>query len=405
MVKKILSVYSSNFILGILGVISVPILLANIGTEGYGYYGLYLMITSYFAIFELGVLKHLTRLIAQKDRHINYIVGTFYYFTSAVVIFCIPIIILIMCFLLDGDWKKGIFIGAIASLEYLFFLPTKIYLAYTKAYKKFERLSLFNFISGLIRYTILILGSLITQNVFIIIALIAVRRFFDVRLSKKILQEQINIFSFKNISKSNLKKVMDLYKDTLFLSFTQALQINLNGMIAIIISKLFGVHGLGIYRSTFDILSKIWFISNGLGMVVFSYFASNTEGKNDNKKYIFISWIFYTIVFIILILAFPWINDYVLNNSLNANEGTFVYVFMLIAILITAQGNLSYEYLQAKGNYKSLMFTSLFTNLIFVLLICILYQFTASLFIVMLSWAVSILIQTILFERKASEER
>lgn len=403
MIKKLLTVYGSNLMLGLLGIITVPILLGNIGTNGYGLYALYLTIASYFTIFELGVLKHLIRLIAQKTNKVDDIISNFYYVTTAMVILCIPVIIFIMFFFLDGDWKKGVFLGVISSVEYMFFLPTRIYSAYARAHKNFERLSLFNSISGFIRYAILILGALLTQNVYILIILIALRRLFDVKLSKTILKENIAIFNLRSLSKSNIKKVFGLYKESILLSCAQALQINLNGMISLVVSKLFGLQGLGIYRSTYDLLSKIWFFSNGLGMVAFSYFASNSSGLNKNKKFIGISWLFYTLLYVVLILIFPWVNKYILNGILTSKEDIFLYVFMLITILLIAQGNLSYEYLQAKGNYKLLMIISLITNISFIILTFITYNLSPYPSTVILSWMMSIIIQTIIFERKTLE--
>jgi O-antigen/teichoic acid export membrane protein len=403
MIKKILSVYSSNLILGLLGVITVPILLDQIGAEGYGLYALYLTMVSYFTIFELGVLKHLTRLISQGSKKIDVIISTFFYFTMTIVIVVMLIVILSMYFFFESDWRVGAFIGIISAIEYLFFLPTKINLTYAKAHKTFERISLFNFISGLFRYSILIIGALITQNIYLILVLISIRRIFDIRLSKVILKENISIFSIRNISILNLRQVISFYKESIFLSGAQALQININGMVALIISKVFGLHELGIYRSVFDFLSKIWFFSNGLGMVIFPYFASETTGANKNKKYIKISWLFYSAIFVVLIVIFPWINTYILSNILNNDYGSLLYLFMLVGVLLIAQGNLSYEYLQAQGSYKILMIISLISNMVFILLTVFFNMYFSYLYIVLLCWMISIFIQTIIFERKASE--
>ena len=402
MVKKLFSVYSSNFLLGILGVITVPILLKNIGVDGYGYYGIYLTLLSYFTLFELGILKHFTKLISQKKKEVNDIISCFYYFTSLVIILFIPILVLLINFLFDVNWREGgLLIAVITSLEYIFHLPTKIYSSYATANKKFERLSFFNFISGIIRYTLIILGSMITQDVFIIIILLAIRRMFDIRLSRVIIGEKIKIFEVRNINKINLLKVFNYYKESIYLSGTQALQINLNGMISIIISKLFGVEGLGLYRSTLDVLSKIWFFSNGLGLVIFPYFVGNTTGNKHYKKYTFFSWIFYTLVYIGFLFLFPLLNEYLLNGSIKNEEGMFLYLFVLVSVLLVAQGNLSFEFLQAKGKYKYLMRITIITNVAFLVFFLLIYNHFPYVFSVAICWMISLIIQTISFERKS----
>jgi len=401
MIKKLFSVYSSNFLLGILGVITVPILLKNIGTEGYGYYGIYLTIITYFTLFELGIIKHFTKLISQKKIEVNEIISCFYYFTISIIVLFIPISVLIINILFGTDWKIGVLIAIVASLEYIFYLPTKIYSSYATAHKNFERLSLFNFISGLNRYTLIIFGSIITQNVFIIIILLAIRRMLDIKLSRVILKEKIRIFDFRNINKINIFKVFAYYKESIYLSGTQALQINLNGMISLIISKLFGVEGLGLYRSTFDVLSKIWFFSNGLGLVIFPYFVGNTTGNKHYKKYTFFSWIFYTLVYIGFLFLFPLLNEYLLNGSIKNEEGMFLYLFVLVSVLLVAQGNLSFEFLQAKGKYKYLMRITIITNVAFLVFFLLIYNHFPYVFSVAICWMISLIIQTISFERKS----
>ncbi len=402
MIKKLFSVYSSNLVLGILGIITVPILLKNIGVEGYGYYGIYLTLFSYFTLFELGILKHFTKLLAQKkNTDVNEIISCFYYFTALVILFFTPITVLSTNLLFGVDLQLAIIIGVIASLEYIFYLPTKINSSYATAKKDFERISIFNFISGLIRYTIIIFGSIITQNVIIIIILLAIRRIFDIKLSKKITKVEVQIFDIKNVNKINLIKIIGYYKESIYLSGTQALQINLNGMVSLIISKLFGVEGLGFFRSTYDLLSKIWFFSNGLGLVVFPYFAGSSVGVKKYKRYTLVSWIFYTFIFISFVLLFPIINEFLLNNSLNKNEDMLLFLFMLISILLLAQGNLSFEFLQAKGNYKYLMLITAITNFTFLILIFPVSKIIPYTLSVIICWMLVLIIQTLSFEYKS----
>lgn len=398
MVKKLFSVYGSNFLLGILGIITVPILLKNIGVEGYGYYGIYLTLLSYYTLFELGIIKHFTKLISQKKTEINGIVSCFYYFTVSMILLFVPFTIIITKFFFGVDWKISILIGVIASLEYIFYLPTKIYSSYATANKNFERISLFNLISGLIRYILIIFGALVTQNIIWVVALLALRRFFDIKLSKRIIRENVQIFNFNTINKVNLHKVFGYYKESIFLSGTQVLQINLNGMIALIISKFFGVEGLGIYRSTYDLLSKIWFFSNGLGMVVFPYFAGGSVGVNKYKKYTYISWVFYTFVYITFITIYPLVNRFLLNGSLDGKGDKLLYLFTLISILLIAQGNLSFEFLQAKGKYKYLMRISLITNLVFLALAFIVSSYIPYTYSITICWMLCLILQTASFE-------
>ncbi|MEF2246821.1 hypothetical protein [Paenibacillus sp. IITD108] len=401
MIRKLMSVYSTNVILGVLGVITVPILLKSIGIEGYGYYGIYLTVLSYFTLFELGIIKHFTKLISRKNEEVDDIISCFYFFTISIIVVCSPIVTVFVNYLFGVGWIYAILISLVVSIEYVFYLPTKIYSSYAVAKKNFERLSFFNFLSGLIRYGLLIIGALFIQNIFIVISLLAIRRIFDVNLSKKILGEKISIFKINQITKANLKKVIGYYKESLYLSGTQALQINLNGMLSLIVSRFFGVEGLGVFRSTYDLLSKIWFFSNGLGLVVFPYFTSNKINANKYRRFIFLSWLFYSLIFILVILLFPLLNKLLLEGTLTANEHFFLFLFLLISILLIAQGNLSFEFLQANGNYKYLMLVTLAVNVSFLIFALVLSKYILYTYSVIFGWMLSVMIQTVCFEFKS----
>ncbi|WP_214759708.1 oligosaccharide flippase family protein [Exiguobacterium sp. s129] len=397
MLKKISFVYGSNLILGILGIISVPILLNNLGLESYGVYAIYLMLGSYFAIFELGVIKHITRLIILEDEEISQTISTFYVGTIMFIIFFTPFIFLIITYILNGDDSLALLVTMFSVLEYIFFLPTKINIAYSKARKKFEKISVFNLYSGFFRYAVLIIGSYLFEEIAIILFLLMIRRLLDIKLSRKILNESNGVFKIKKINKKQFSYVLNIYKESIFLSATQIMQINFSGLVIMIISKRYGVETLGLFRSTFDILSKVWFISNGLGTVVFPYFASE-KFKMTNGYYFLVSWLFYSFVAVILYQSLPFVNENLLNGELNLFEDSLLYVCISAVVLLTAQFNLSYEFLQAKGRYKLLFSISLFVSILFVILSSIVAVLNLNLNYLVSSWALCLFIQTVGFE-------
>lgn len=397
MLRKISFVYGSNLILGILGIVSVPVLLNNLGLESYGVYAIYLMLGSYFAIFELGVIKHITRLIILKDEKINQTIATFYLGTVILIISFTPLIFFIVNFILSGDKTLALIVTIFSVFEYIFFLPTKINIAYSKAKKNFEKISIFNLNSGVYRYIVLILGSYLFNDITIILFLLMTRRILDIKLSSKILGESNSIFSITNVNKNQFNYVAKVYKESIYLSATQAMQVNFNGLIIMIISKRYGIESLGLFRSTFDILSKVWFISNGIGTVVFPYFASSKfEIKNGN--YFFLSWAFYSSVAIFLYVSLPLVNEYLLNGELNSFQDRLLYVLISLVVLLTAQFNLSYEFLQAKGKYKLLFKISLLVSILFVIISSLISIFNLSLNYLVGLWALCLFIQTIGFE-------
>ncbi|NMO96639.1 lipopolysaccharide biosynthesis protein [Paenibacillus lemnae] len=403
MIKKLFSVYASNMLLGILGFITVPVLLAHMGIEGYGYYGIYLTLFSYYTLFELGIIKHFTKLLSQNNNaELQKVISCFYYFTVAMIILSIPFIVPIIQAGFGVPWKYALLLGVMVPIEYVLYMPSKIHIAYAAANKKFERISAFNLVSGLIRYMLLIIGAVVTQHIFIVLLLLTLRRIFDIRLSRRMIREgHIRIFDLGQVNRDNLRQVFRYYKESFFLSVTQALQINLSGMMALMVSHWFGVAGLGLFRSTYDVLSKIWFFSNGLGMVVFPYFAGGSVKTANYRKYTLISWGFYSVLLLVFICLFPYVNQYMLHGLLQGRSDFLLYLFMLISVLLAAQSNLSYEYLQARGEYKSLWLITLVTNLVFGACAFVVYSYTHSLLSVGIAWTSGLILQTCWFEAKS----
>lgn len=398
MLKKLLSVYGSNFALGVLGIITIPILLNNVGTEGYGYYAIYLTILSYFSLFELGVLKHITKLISQNASTVDDIISCFYYTTIGMVLLLSPITLIVINVLYPISLYEVLLLVIMASLEYIFYLSTKIFSAYSTANKNFEKLSLYNFTSGSIRYFLIIFGALVFNDIFIVILLLVVRRIFDIKLSKKILKIDIKLFDMKKVTISNLRKTIGLYKESILLSGTQAIQINVSALISMLISRLFGVQELGVYRSIVDLFSKIYFFSNGLGLVIFPYFVGSNSKESNNNKYISISWLFYSLIYLMILLLFPMINTIFLGGIVNSNVEMWTALIIIVSILIVAQGNLSFEYLQAKGLYSYLLKVAILSSILFVLAITVLYKLNFGLLSILIAWLIYIIVQNISYQ-------
>ena len=65
MKKNLVYVYGVNLINGLAGIAFIPLALKSLGTEGYGLYSIFVILSSYIYFVEMGVAKYFTRTIAQ----------------------------------------------------------------------------------------------------------------------------------------------------------------------------------------------------------------------------------------------------------------------------------------------------------------------------------------------------
>ena len=100
-IGNLLSVYSANAINGVLGIISVPVIVTLLGNKQYGVFSIYSVLASYVALVDFGVTKHFIGLMASnrdKEKQSAYLQKAFgwYLGLSAILISALPLLIYIV---------------------------------------------------------------------------------------------------------------------------------------------------------------------------------------------------------------------------------------------------------------------------------------------------------------------
>jgi O-antigen/teichoic acid export membrane protein len=365
--RNLLSLYTTYVINGILSIIVIPIAIHYLGTGGYGLFAVYGVLAGYVGLIDLGVTRNLVRLLAGNSdaaRRITYLrtAFTFYLLAGASVLILLPFFLYIIpryIFPVDVYNRVALpYIICLASLEYILAIPTTMIQSVAIAEERIHQYALFTAVSGLYRYGLLLCGVVTFANCIpLIVALLVSRRVVDFFVGRWLMGRIPNI-SFRPVS--DLRSVISMAKHSFLLGVTQFLQLTTVNVGAFLVNLLWGLDALGIVRGAWDLASRIVFVANGLGQVVFPRFVrmmTTDLGKKQLKSrlppLLSISWAMYSGMACLGILLGCHFLDIL---SLRSKIFHDIFLLLFVGTCFGCHAILSLELIQATGRYMALLF-------------------------------------------------
>ncbi|MBI4706722.1 lipopolysaccharide biosynthesis protein [Candidatus Desantisbacteria bacterium] len=376
--KNILSVYGVNIINGVLGILIVPLSLKLLGTEGYGLFSIYIVLASFVALADLGIGKNLQRLLASEHdpciqrTHLQNTFGM-YLMVSLFLIIVLPALVVIIPVYLFPIASKNLgnlrWIIFFAVFEYFIAIPVIMRQNLCIAKERFDCYSAFNFVSGMTRYILMFVGILVFASPVVVVGLVVSRRFLDFFIAKWLMGKMPKGVWHPKFVYYEFKSIL---RHSTGLSTGQVLQSTVIAIGSLLVNRFFGLEGLGKYRAAFDLSSKIWFFSNGMGLVVFPKFVKNISIRAKKEQFFYkiyqlmnISWAGFNLISIVGILSAPFLFKAMYIQDKKIVE---LFVILLLGICLNAHANLSYELLQAARKYKLVAYIS--TLSLMVMVVC-----------------------------------
>lgn len=368
--KNLLSIYGVNLINGFAGIAFIPLALKGLGPEMYGLYSIFTLMTSYIYFIEMGVSKYFIRSLAQENdiesqkKQMQTAVGVYSKITL-ILLLITPILLYIVpnfIFPIEGSNQIIIIIVIFAIVDYFLSIPVAILLLYNTGNEKFLSISKYNLISGLSRHLFMIVGVLIFDSLIIVLTIVTIRGLFEIFYAFKYLDPLPRGAWLPIYEKGKFKEIIG---QSIFLSAAQLSQVTVIMLGTYLVNKNFSLRDLGIYKSAFDLSNKVWFFSNGLGLVIFPRFSALNAVKEKRIellsnliKYNHISWIIFNLLFIFSIALLPLLsNIFIIENEL-------LFTWLLLGVCINAHSNLSYEFLQADKKLKEIIIMNIIVLLI-----------------------------------------
>jgi O-antigen/teichoic acid export membrane protein len=358
--RNIAATYSAYVINGVLSVVVVPLALKHFGSDGYGMFAIYNVLALCCALLGTGMDKHFVRLLASR-RDLPSQCLTLRIFLglrlglSTLLLLLLPILVLIVpAFLFPvGSQDAGVvrWLVVLAVVEYFLATPTDLMTSFCIANERIDRYSTFVVVSGLYRYALMFLGVLVLGTPFLTVAVLVSRRLIDPWVGRGIMG---GIPAAAWRPHFDLATLAEMVRGSTLLTLSQVGHICMISLGSVLANALFGLSGLGLYRAAFDLSSRLWMISNGLGLVVFPRFshmlADNDRSPSALKRVLSLrdaSWAGY----LVLCVCGGWIAPWVLPFLGLPCEATRLFMLLLLGTGMNAHCTLSYQFLLAAGKY------------------------------------------------------
>jgi FkbM family methyltransferase len=367
-IRNLLSVYSVNGLSGILGVLAVPVGIACLGTTGYGLFSIYSVLISFSALIDMGVGKNLARLLASdspEEVRISQLQTSFslYLACSGLLLASLPLLYYVIpayIFPVGPSYRLAIQqITTIVVIEYLLAVPVNLMQTNCVAHERFDQYSKFTLIANLYRYGLMLVGFLAFASPVVTAGLVAARRILDLFVARSVLGALPASVWRPRLIRSD---ILDMVGKSAVLSAAQIFQTTLNGLGSIFVNRYLGLSALGTFRSAFDLASKIWFFSNGLGLLIFPRFArmlsepaARARLLRNIGSILDASWAGYNLLGILGALAASTLLGWV---GLDDQRVVTIFVLLFLALCLNSHSGLGVELLQAFGQYSSVALLS-----------------------------------------------
>lgn len=360
-IRNISGVSLANVGNGILGLIFVPVAVKRLGAVAYGEFAIYSILVSYVVLLELGLGKNLLRRLAGSvDEHyqldqLRLAAGL--YVTIAVLLlvtlpgiaYVVPRYLFPVSAELQGTVGR---IAILAILDYVMGVPTSLMQTRCVASEQFGRYSRYAITSGAYRYGLGFLALLVTNRADVVVAFMVSRRIIDFWVARRIMG-RLPTGAWR--PRFNARAFGDLIRSSAALSIAQILQVTIVSIGAILVNRVFGMQSLGMYRAAFDVASKVWFLSNPAGLVLFPKFVRLLANRANMRMLTVLipalltlnCLLFSTIALIASGAAGP------VFSRIGLGDQRYIQLFTLIvsAICLNGHANLAYEFTQAAGKF------------------------------------------------------
>ena len=350
-----------NVVNGVLGVVIVPIAVKRLGIEGYGLYSIFSVLAGYLVLVELGLGKNLVRLLggvhseSEARDLVRLALGLYVAIAGGLVLLSpliVPAVEAVM-FRVPAPYVTTVhWIAVIAILDYLLGIPSSLRWNYALSQERIGEYARFMLISNASRYALMLAGVLLTTRVELAVAFVLGRRLVDLAVAPVILPS-LPAGSWR--PRLSPREARALMGQSSLLAITQLLQLSTVAVGSMMVNWYFGLAGLGVYRSTFDVVSKVWFFSNTAATVLYARFIQLLRRDESRERLGRIlpglqsaSWLIYSLIAIAGVIAAPAVL-HVMRLSATPPP---LFALLVIGVLYNAHATLSNELLQASGQFR-----------------------------------------------------
>ena len=362
--KNLTSVYVSHGIAGITGLVSIPIVLKNLGTEAYGVYALCLVFLSQLGFLSLGISQTIMKSFIETKKDDQK-------FSEAITCVCIlsmaigllgvgitALLTMIQQYDLPFCFKKlspeYIPLILITGIIFFFQVISNALCSIEECKENFVKIGALDMMERILRNLGLIVISFICPKV-----VWALYVWVGVMLLKCIVlfcwgRKELICFKISSFSMSRSIQIISFgWK----IGLTQGLGVFIATFDRVALGIFTPLETVGIYSAAFDLASRIQLLSNGANRVFYPRFVKMYHGNMQSllrENYLTLQKILLYSLIIIPLFLIPFSKLIFINSADSQHLALIADVFsvLLFGFMLTGICNLPYNALLAFGQSK-----------------------------------------------------
>jgi len=342
---------------------AIPLLIKNLGVERFGILTMAWMITGYFGLFDLGIGRALTKLVAEKiprnnPQEITPLVWTALFITLIAGILGTILMVAISPYLVQDALKipPDLQTETIHSFYLLAFsipivISSACLLGVLAAYQRFDLVNLVRIPVGALTFLSPLLVLPFSKSIFDMVAVLVVVRFIEwlanLLLCFKVIPLLRQAFA---IQQSLLKHLMSFGGWMTVSNIVGPLMVYLDRFL---IGSMLSVSAVAYYTTPYEMVSRLMIFPGALVGVLFPAFSTSFEHDRVNTTLVFsrgLKYIFLTLFPVILIVVtFAYEGLEIWLGSEFAQNSTRVLQWLAAGALINSQAYMPFALLHAAG--------------------------------------------------------
>lgn len=341
--------------------ICIPILLANLGEERFGFLAIAWVVIGYFSLFDFGLGRSLTYIVAKKKAEKNCPLSVIN--TALKFLFCISIVILMLFYAFSGllvgnvlnvsvnlsdEATKAI---KVLSLGLPFVIMTIGLRGVLEAYGLFKKISLITIPSGILLFALPAAVSYHSDSLIIIFLSLVL-----IRLGQFLLFF-INVKGLATLNIKNRFNIPDLKELLTFggwMTVTNIVSPIMVNMDRFFIGAKVSVSSVTNYVVPFDLITKALVLPSAISGVLFPEFATRlAAGRMQDAKELLLNSILALAVFFFIPLSFFYVfADDILTiwiSSEFALQSSEILKILCIGVFFNGLAYLPFAFIQGAG--------------------------------------------------------
>ncbi len=346
----------------VVGFVSIPVLVAQLGTDRFGLLSLAWMVVGYFNIFDMGIGRATTKFVAEyaaqgRHRELPSLIASALSLSitggligTAIVSLLAPTVIVSWLNVPDELHAEALATMYVIAVSIPILLTNACARGVLEAQQRFALSNSIRVPSSVSAFLVPILVLPFSTSLFIIVLSLTIAKLIVMSFYLRFALRELDIWRKGRINRATLVQLLGYGK---WVTVSNILAPMMGQMDRLLVGALLTLTAVAYYATPFDLMVKLFIIPTGLVTVIFPVFSAYTSARTDDvvrlhqKAVRYILLVMLPIAVGAITLAEPFLGIW-LNEDF-AYHSTLVLQFMAFGVVINSIARVPLSAIEALG--------------------------------------------------------